>query len=58
MSLNEICNSHRSTLQAVGMGPTIVPRTIKAAIQELSSFVMGMGESGAVSLISDGDVQP
>lgn len=31
---------------------------MNAAIQDASLFVMGMGESGAVSLISEGDVHP
>lgn len=51
-------NIYRSTHQAVGMGPKIAPRTRKAAIQELSSSVIGTGESGAVNLGKDGDVQP
>lgn len=50
--------THRSKLQAVGTGPTIIPSTMKAAIQELSSLVMGSGESGAVSFTREGEVQP
>lgn len=40
------------------MGANTEPNTRNAAIHELSSLVMGSGESSAISMGRDGDVQP
>lgn len=47
-----------STDQAVGTGPAIDASTRIETIHELSSGVIGSGESGASRIGSVGDVQP
>lgn len=47
-----------SIIQAAHNGTVIVPTVIRATIHELSSLVMGIGESSLISFGSDGEFHP